>query len=70
MEAFMRPNKQELRDPVPQRFPRLNSTTVSLLGKKNLKNSVLLHRALQKLTAAEAAGMNFYSYAKMLDSDS
>lgn len=61
--------KQNL-DAVPLRFPRLNSATEALIGKKNLKNHDRLHRALQRLAAAEKSGADLYQGAIMVDSNS
>lgn len=64
------PSKQQLLDPVPLRFPRLNAQTQSLIGKKNLKDHKRFRRALQKLDAAEnVPGMDLYSGVKIIDSD-
>jgi hypothetical protein len=58
------------KNPVPLRFPRLNSQTVSLIGKKSLKNHKLLHRALNRLAAAEEAGLDCHDGVIILDSNS
>jgi hypothetical protein len=65
------PRPDQLLHPVPLRFPRLNATTESLIGKKNLRNYERLRRALQKLVTAESVpGMDLYSAVKIMDSDS
>jgi hypothetical protein len=54
---------------IPPRFPRLNSQTASLLGKKNLKNHKVLHRALERLAAAENAGVDLHDGAIIMGQD-
>jgi hypothetical protein len=55
---------------VPLRFPRLGPQTVSLIGRKNLKDHKLLHRALNRLAAAEEAGLDCHDGVIILDSNS
>jgi hypothetical protein len=53
---------------VPARFPRLNEATESLIGNENLSDPTQLHRALERLDAAEKAGIDVYDGVKILDS--